>query len=184
MQIDLAHHPTASGTVMTRTGTLAILLLTLCVTANAADGLGYLFTTPAQRAALDRLSLKPGSTAVAAESEAAATEAEKEAPRKKVKVGGMIVNSHGKNTTWLNQDGDKKVIATGVSAGHVEVTLGADGKHISLKPGQEFDPNTGKISETYQGATNTTTPSTGACRSTKTPEGDLHLICEPHTTKR
>ena len=168
---------------MTRTGTLAMLLLTLCSNANAADGLGYLFTTPAQRAALDRLSLKPGSAEVTAASGAAATETEKEAPRKKVKVGGMIVNSHGKNTTWLNQDGDKKVTATGVSAGHVEIILGADGKHISLKPGQEFDPNTGKISETYQGTANTATPSTGACRSTRTPEGELHLICEPKPVK-
>ena len=168
---------------MTRTGTLVILLLTLASNANAADGLGYLFTTPAQRAALDRLSLKPGGTAAAAQPDTAATEEESEAPRKKVKVGGMIVNSHGKNTTWLNQNGDKKVKATGVSSGQVEVTLGVDGKHISLKPGQEFDPNTGKISETYQGATNATAQSSSACRSTKTPEGDLHLICEPHTAK-
>lgn len=168
---------------MTRTGTLAILLLMLSANANAADGLGYLFTTPAQRAALDRLSLKSGGTAVAAEPDAAAIEEESKAPRKKVKVGGMIVNSRGKNTTWLNQDGDKKVKATGVFSGQVEVTLGVDGKHISLKPGQEFDPNTGKISETYQGATNAKAQGSSACRSTKTPEGDLHLICEPKTAK-
>ncbi len=161
-----------------------ILFAALSSSVTAADGLGYLFTTPAQRAALDRLSLKAPGTVSSAEPEVAAGgEDEKEAPPKKVKVGGMIVNSHGKNTTWLDQDGDKKVKATGVSSGHVEVTLGTDGKHISLKPGQEFDPGTGKIRETYQGATDVKVPSSGACTSTKTPEGELHLICEPHPAK-
>ena len=170
---------------MTRGCILTVVLWSLAANINAADGLGYLFTTPAQRAALDRLSLKPGGTATANELDptATATEEEKPVPRKKVKIGGMIVNSHGKNTTWLNEDGDKKVKATGVSSGHVEVMLGVDGNHIRLKPGQEFDPNTGKISETYQGATNATAQSSSTCRSTKTPEGDLHLICEPHTAK-
>lgn len=168
---------------MTRGCIITVLLSVLSGNIAAADGLGYLFTTPAQRAALDRLSLKPGATVTAGEPAATTTEEEKPVPRKKVKIGGMIVNSHGKNTTWLNEDGDKKVKATGVSSGQVEVMLGVDGKHISLKPGQEFDPNTGKISETYQGATNTTAQSSSACRSTKTPEGDLHLICEPKSVK-
>jgi len=162
---------------------MTMLLVTLSTSVGAADGLGYLFTTPAQRAALDRLSLKADGTATAAQPDATAAEDAKDVPMKKVKIGGMIVNSHGKNTTWINQDGDKKVKATGVSGGQVEVTLGADGKHISLKPGQEFDPNTGKTRETYQGATDAKVPSSGACRSTKTPEGELHLICEPPTAK-
>lgn len=161
----------------------AMLFLALPAGGVAADALGYLFTTPAQRAALDRLSLKPGSLESIAEPGAATPEEEKDAPPKKVKVGGMIVNSRGKNTTWVNQDGDKKVKATGVAGGQVEVTFGADGKHISLKPGQEFDPGTGKIRETYQGAADIKLPSSGSCRSTKTPEGDLHLICEPHSAK-
>jgi len=172
------------------TRALAILLAMLSANAGAADGLGYLFTTPAQRAALDRLPLKQDGAVTAEPSEAAASEAAaKEAPMKKVKVGGLIVNSHGKSTTWLNHDGaavaggDKNIKSTGVTAGNVEVTLGADGKHISLKPGQEFDPETGKIRETYQGATDAKQPGSGACRSTKTPEGDLHLICEPQPAK-
>jgi hypothetical protein len=161
----------------------AIILAMSCANVCVADGLGVLFTTPAQRTALDRLPLKHETSVAAELPEVAAEEAAKEAPMKKVKIGGLIVNSHGKNTTWINQDGDKKVKATGVSAGHVEVTLGPDGKHISLKPGQEFDPETGKIRETYQGATDAKMPSSGACRSSKTPEGELHIICEPITAK-
>ncbi len=157
-----------------------LLLAALSGSVGAAEALGYLFTTPAQRAALDRVSLKPQGAAPAAAPEIATSEEAKEAPLKKVKIGGMIVNSHGKNTTWINQDGDKKVRATGVSGGQVEVTLGADGKHISLKPGQEFDPNTGTTREAYQGTTDPKAPNSGACRSSKTPEGDLHLICEAH----
>ncbi len=168
---------------MTRTCILTILLATLPVGADAADGLGTLFTTPAQRAALDRLSLKPGAVATAAAPEAAADEDAKDAPPKKVKVGGLIVNSRGKNTTWINHGGDKKVKATGVSSGQVEVTLGTDGKYISLKPGQEFDPETGNIRETYEGTSSKKPPGSGLCRSSKTPEGDLHLICEPQTAK-
>ena len=173
---------------MTRICLLAIFLAMLPLHA-AADGLGYLFTTPAQRAALDRLSLKSDGSATVALPEATAEEQVKEAQMKKVKVGGLIVNSQGKNTTWINQDGaavtgnNKKIKATGVAAGHVEVTVGVDGKHIRLKPGQEFDPNTGTIRETYQGATDAKPQSSGACRSTKTPEGDLHLICEPQIIK-
>lgn len=162
---------------------LLIILAALSANVTAADGLGYLFTTPAQRAALDRLSLKPDGSMATASPEVTATEDGKDAPPKKVKISGMIVNSHGKNTTWINHDGDKKVKSTGVSGGQVEVTLGTDGKHISLKPGQEFDPGTGKISETYQGASDAKQPGSGACRSTKTPEGDLHLICEPPAIK-
>ncbi|MBI3776803.1 MAG: hypothetical protein HY273_14875 [Gammaproteobacteria bacterium] len=168
---------------MRRADCMLFILAALSANVYAADGLGYLFTTPAQRAALDRLSLKPDGSMTAAPPEVAVTEDGKDAPPKKVKISGMIVSSHGKNTTWINHDGDKKVKSTGVSGGQVEVTLGADGKHISLKPGQEFDPGTGKISETYQGATATKLPSSGACRSTKTPEGDLHLICEPPAIK-
>jgi len=169
---------------MTRVCSMLWLLFALPASAAAPDRLGYLFTTPAQRAALDRLSLKPDVAATTVQPQVTAPEEDpKDAPPKKVKIGGMIVNSHGKNTTWINHDGDKKVKATGVSGGQVEVTLGADGKHISLKPGQEFDPETGKIRETYQGATDAKTPSSGACRSSKNPEGELHLICEPPATK-
>lgn len=168
---------------MTRGITLAIFLAALSVSTHAADELGYLFTTPAQRAALDRLSLKPGAAAAAPAAEAVAEEEAKEAPLKKVKIGGMIVNSQGKNTTWINQGGNKKVKATGVSGGQVEVTLGTGGKSISLKPGQEFDPETGNIRETYEGTSGKKQSDSGLCRSTKTPEGDLHLICEPQTIK-
>ena len=168
---------------MMRGFTLTIFLATLSISAHAADGLGYLFTTPAQRAALDRLSLKPGGTAAAPAAEAVAEEEAKEAPLKKVKIGGMIVNSQGKNTTWINKGGNKKVKATGVSGGQVEVTLGTGGKPISLKPGQEFDPETGNIRETYERISGKKPQGGGLCRSTKTPEGDLHLICEPQTAK-
>ena len=168
---------------MMRGFTLAIFLAALSISAHAADELGYLFTTPAQRAALDRLSLKPGSTVTAPAAEAVAEEEAKEAPLKKVKIGGMIVNSQGKNTTWINQGGNKKVKATGVSGGQVEVTLGTGGKPISLKPGQEFDPETGNIREAYEGASGKKLPGSSLCHSTKTPEGDLHLICEPQTIK-
>ena len=168
---------------MMRRFTLTIFLATLSISAHAADELGYLFTTPAQRAALDRLSLKPGGTAAAPAAEAVTEEEAKEAPLKKVKIGGMIVNSQGKNTTWINHGGNKKVTATGVSGGRVEVTLGTGGKPISLKPGQEFDPETGNIRETYEGTSGKKRPASGLCRSTKTPEGDLHLICEPQTIK-
>jgi len=160
-----------------------IILVMLGANVSVADGLGVLFSTPAQRTALDRLPLKHETPVAAEVPEVAAEAAAKEAPMKKVKIGGMIVNSQGKNTTWINQEGDKKVKATGVSAGHVEVTLGPDGKHISLKPGQEFDPETGKIRETYQGASDAKPLGSGACRSSKTPEGELHIICEPPSAK-
>lgn len=163
----------------------ALLIIVVVMVSNtpsvqAADALGILFTTPHQRALLDRLSLNPGEETVIEESAAAASAAPDQ-PVKKVKIGGLIVNSKGQSTTWLNHDdgaavtnADKTVKATAAQTGKVDVLIQREGKQISLKPGQEFDADTGKVRDTYQNAAGSTN-----CRASKSADGETRVSCGP-----
>lgn len=171
---------------MKRSLCIFIALLTLYpLSVFADDALGALFTTPHQRVLLDRLSLNPGEETVVDESSPVAVASDE--PVKKVKVGGLVVNSKGQSTTWLNHDdgasvtnSDKTVKATAGSAGKVDVLIQREGKQISLKPGQEFNADTGKVSDPYQNTT-ASEPKSGNnnCRASKAIDGEVRVVCGP-----
>lgn len=80
----------------------------------------------------------------------------KSRPVPAVQMRGFIKRSDGKTTTWLNQGNTLKsstvdhvkVGKTPNTAGGVKVKL-PDGKAITLKPGQRYDPLTGRIKSIY-----------------------------------
>lgn len=123
---------------------LLSLLAGLGPTASA-EPLGRLFSTPAERAALDASRANGGAPAAA--EQAPPTIIDEEAPS--VTMNGVVRRSSGKSTVWINQvpqqDGSNHFRAT---PGAAALTLRANsGKPVTLKAGQSFDPDNGKVRE-------------------------------------
>lgn len=122
-------------------------ILPLCLAlgagaAIAADDLGRLFTTPAERARIDaaRAGLAPPTDTVAPESAATAG---------RLIVNGSLVGSDGKRLAWVNgtraaPDGRDQVVQ---NDGRVRLDW-RDGTR-ALKPGQSLDLSSGKVFESY-----------------------------------
>jgi hypothetical protein len=137
-----------------------LLLVCFCGIATAAEGPVLpsidgkrLFTTPSERAALDRVR--------------AATEhqpvVERPLPRKvevkplpQVQLDGLVKRSSGEDTVWING----AEVEAGTRRGEVSVTSVRDGgnarillsgkKALTLKPGQRFDPESGQVRDRVQ----------------------------------
>lgn len=138
--------------------TSAILLLTLfCAVPAQGQNLGRLFSTPAERANLDRLRIqnKLGETVT----ETAPPPVAVEVPPQEFTHNGFVKRSNGLETTWINQlpsqDQKKspniKVKQQLSKAPAVSVLL-PSGKRHELKVGQSFDATTGKVREVYDPA--------------------------------
>lgn len=146
----------------------AHLVLLLCATGAApllaAQDMGRLFTTPAERATLERLRVggkAPAGPAGAASAAATAPEAVLPAPLEGehvIEVNGTVRRSgSGRATTWVDSvahnDNDQIeggiVLARGAGTGNVVLTL-ASGKRVSAKAGQNVDAVSGKVLEGYQ----------------------------------
>ena len=120
--------------------------------------IGRLFFTPGERSSLDtirRSSKAPDKVITAGniEEDHAKTEivAITAVP---VMVQGYIRRSDGKNTIWINnqamiEKSSTKEFAVGnlqKNSGQVKVTVnGGEKKSVALKPGQIYDPNSGKV---------------------------------------
>lgn len=126
---------------------VSLLLMTMslgCVSAQAADALGRLFFTPAQRASLDAANrLKTtGRTSPAKRGPAEIT------------LNGVVVRSDGESTVWVNgqpagRGAAANVIATpsaDPSAARVSVPGSASRE---LRVGQQLDTRTGVVRETF-----------------------------------
>lgn len=161
-------------------GFLCVLLLAAPV-AQAEDALGSLFTTPAQRALLDKLPLLPSEAAVIEKSKLATTEVEPAvAPVKKTNAGGLIVNSKGQSTTWRN-DGtvtraDKNQKTAITSSGRVDALLHSDGNAPAPKSGEAPESVNGTAVDSDK--SNVTRPAGAKCRSSKAPGGEMTISCE------
>jgi hypothetical protein len=137
------------------TGWLALLLLGATLVRSATAGepatLGRLFLSPEERRALDqereRLH-RPGSSGAASAVPGASA-------GDRVVLNGVVARSHGPAVAWLNGravrpgmgQADAVSIDPGPATAGVTVTSAADGARARLKPGQAWDPGTGKVSE-------------------------------------
>ena len=141
-----------------------LIALTLSIAMGAvspatAESLGRLFTTPAERAQLQRLRTAPPVVVKPAPPPASAAELPSPPPEvPPVTVNGVVIRSRGEGAAWVNgkntYDGD-------LSADHV--TVNTQGLHstrvtietpshlpdVALKPGQTYHPETGRITELY-----------------------------------
>ena len=135
--------------------TLLLLLLLIPAVASAADTLGRLFTTPAERASLDaQRQIRKVPELV----DANKTEETAVAPTlpSTISVQGYVKRSDGKKgTVWINQTPVQEDASTAnVEVGklkpdgnQVQLKLPATGKKLSLKAGQVYVPETDNISE-------------------------------------
>jgi len=137
------------------------ILFMLCVLPGAvvaADSLGRLFTTPAERASLDNL--RSVSKIPAIDTSAAESSEEAEVavivPPPLVSVQGYVKRGDGKKgTVWVNHqpmqessgNNDVQVGKLRQNGNSVSLKLPATGKSLELKAGQAYDSETGQVKE-------------------------------------
>ncbi|MGZ8270750.1 MAG: hypothetical protein ACXW1T_06055 [Methylophilus sp.] len=139
---------------------LIVLLLITSQITFADESLGRLFSTPNERAALDQVRKVKREIVpqVVETSDSDAEQAPYVAPNS-VAVQGYVKRSDGKSSTvWVNdhalqEDSANEDVAVGRLSNqnnHVTIKLKANGKYLSLKPGQVYDPETNRVREIRQ----------------------------------
>lgn len=144
-----------------------------CVGALAAEPLGRLFFTPAQRSALDAGS-RIGEPRVA-------RPPAPQGPRE-LKLNGVVTRSDGESAIWVNgsllsSEPQSWLNATVSSSDPIAAQMKPRGlrKSVRLRVGQHVDAMTGKITEAYDAPlypvsiTPLVTNSTGGATDTKSP---------------
>lgn len=144
--------------------TLMVTMAVMWVVPVALPGaeLGRLFTTPQERAALDKLR-REGPKVVAPKEVALPVTPEQipEAqPPQPITVNGLVRRSDGANTVWVNGvnslEGEFdsqgfQVDTHRIRGDRVRVTVsGRPGQPIEMRPGQTFDPAAGRMGDVYQ----------------------------------
>lgn len=146
---------------------LLVLLVAPCASAPAAPAFEdqRLFTTAAERQRLDELRTAEEGRSEAASSAqsgggAAADRRARVEPRKPppVKLRGFVRRSEGPGAVWVNDAStvddarlpdDLRVHSGRLDGATVTVTL-PDGRTIRLKPGQTWDPDSGRVVDSYE----------------------------------
>ena len=145
------------------TGLLLMASATLC----GAQGAGpqfqeRLFTTPAERRMLDRLRESAQEGGAPAAPRPAPVVAEPEPPADPVRLDGVVMRSGGPDTVWV--DGEPVPSRAGTVSPELRIERGADdagtvtlrargaSQAVRLKPGQRYDPGTGRVTEAFHTA--------------------------------
>ena len=143
----------------------AALMVTSLVTAPLrpahAEALGRLFTTPQQRAELERLRHAPPPAPKPKLVEQPKVEAPQAPPPTvpPITVNGVVVRSDGESTAWVNGqstvDGNVDVDNVQVNPRRIKglsvpITTPSNLPDVRLKPGQSYDPDTGTVVDIYQ----------------------------------
>ena len=131
--------------------------------ALAAEPIGRLFTSPAERSNLDQLrqTKKKLIAPVISETPIDAAEAAPIVLPEAVSLQGYVRRNDGKDgTVWVNnqalqENSRNKEVAVGKlseSSNRVPVKLSGNGKYLNLKAGQVYDPQTGRVREARNNA--------------------------------
>ena len=131
--------------------------------ALAAEPMGRLFTSPAERSNLDylRQTKKKLVAPVANETPIDALEAPPVVLPEAVNLQGYVKRNDGKDgTVWVNnqalqENSRNKEVAVGKlseSSNRVPIKLSGNGKYLNLKAGQVYDPETGRVREARNNA--------------------------------
>ena len=135
---------------------LVIVLLILPQTIFADESLGRLFSTPSERAALDQVRKIKREIVPQVVEEPDDAEAAPYVEPNSVTVQGYVKRSDGKSATvWVNDQAmqenssnqDVTVGSLSNQTNRVPIKLKANGKHLSLKAGQMYDPETNRVRE-------------------------------------
>lgn len=136
---------------------LSMLLLSLPTQANTKM-LGRLFSTPTERALLDRIRehVKPGEL-IGLPEENIDPIIPMEVPPPQFTLNGYVKRSSGKETIWLNQVAHSEIpkdegfkVRQKLSKLPVVAIRLPNGQQLRLKAGQTFDTYTGKTREAYE----------------------------------
>lgn len=132
---------------------LLLIMMFLPSLAMATEPLGRLFTTPAERANLDFL--RQTKKVELPQADQPVPEATAPALPSSISVQGYVKRSDGKQSTvWVNnspiqEDSGTSEVEVGKLRGgnQIQLKLPANGKKLSLKPGQVYIPETDSVSE-------------------------------------
>ena len=121
--------------------------------ARAAEPVGRLFFTPAQRASLDVARTQRARATLANEK----TEQEAAPVPQTITYGGIVRRSDGKSTAWFNNQpvndreplGGAAIVGRVRSDGSVTLQVMQSGRSVSLKPGQSVELLSGAVEEGY-----------------------------------
>lgn len=123
---------------------LLIALLVAGGAAQAADELGRLFFTPAQRAALDarrkaRVPDRPTAPVVVSPV---------------TRIDGYVKRSEGPSTVWMNGESlsegspeAPRIESPRQGEGRVSISVGESGRRVRLKPGETLDRGNGEVKD-------------------------------------
>ena len=131
--------------------------------ALAAEPIGRLFTSPAERSNLEHLrqTKKKLVAPVVAETPSDAVEAAPIVLPEAVNLQGYVKRNDGKDgTVWVNnqalqENSRNKEVAVGKlseNSNRVPIKLAGNGKRLNLKAGQVYDPETGRVREARNNA--------------------------------
>lgn len=115
-----------------------------------APAIGRLFSTPAEREALDARRRNGGVDATVPAAGAAVPAAQAETPAPPVELNGIVRRSGGKSTVWLNAvaqpTGNDNLTGAARATPGLKVNT-PSGQKITLKPGQRYDFNDNRVKE-------------------------------------
>ena len=137
---------------------LAGVALSAGTTPVAAAELGRLFTTPEQRALMDRLRTELGAAPEPQNAVEAVPEPEMREPAPAVAVNGLVRRSNGRATVWVNGravafPGPGRTGVAGIEAiappadAAVRITT-STGRAVDLMPGQRYLPRADQVRDT------------------------------------
>ena len=124
---------------------------------NAAEPIGRLFSSPAERNTLNYLrQTKKTHIAIQPETSVQQIEPEVRALPEAINMQGYVKRTDGKQgTVWINdqamqENSGNKDVQVGRLPAHgnrIPIKLPANGKHLTLKAGQVYDPENNRVRE-------------------------------------
>lgn len=134
---------------------LCLALAASSAPAPAAEPIGRLFFTPAQRASLDTARTQRARATLATEK--TEQEEQREPVPETMTYGGMVRRSDGKTTLWINNravhDREAAGGATTINRvrpdGSISLRSSQLGRSVDLKPGQSVELLSGTVAEGY-----------------------------------
>ena len=158
-------------------------VLAWCILSSAnADSLGRLFTTSKERALLNTLRERYDPK----RQEPIEIQQPKipvETPSQ-VKLNGVVERSDGRNAAWINGKSTLNTKQKGIninsrnmSANNVQIRIANPNRSVSMKPGEVYNPESGRIQDSYK-AQQQRSNKQPFCASTRSAGNNIELRCE------
>jgi hypothetical protein len=148
----------------------------------SADELGQLFTSPKERAVLNTLR-EHYDPKRQDHIEVQQSKIPVEAPSQ-IELNGVVERSDGKNAVWVNGKSTINTKQKGIhinsqnmSANKVRVRLTNPKRTVSMKPGEVYNPESGRVQDIYKVQENKPAKET-TCISTRPAANNIALRCE------